>query len=160
MLNANSLWYFWKTTGSSIISLLIYSLLLPSSILLRLISLYNYCLSCIKYLLLSAYFLIMRFSVAPESIIVFFVFPLILILMYSWAVLVEATYPLFGAIPQHFFWLLLLEKFNSFPFSFSENIFSDYTEDYSGEILHSIYTYSGLRMCPLYRIIMMFVYNS
>ena len=91
-----------------------------------------------------------------ELIIVFSAFSLILILIYSWAVLVEAASLLTEAVSQYFFWLLLSEKFSSF-LSSLRDIFFGYIVDYSDKILCIFCAHSGSCSYPLYRIIIVFV---
>ena len=59
----------------------------------KIINLYSYFLSHIGYFYFFIYFLIIKFSVAPESIIANFFFPLILIviLKYTLVVVVSET---------------------------------------------------------------------
>ena len=106
----------------------------------------------------SVYLLVIKFPVASESIIVFLFFLLILIPIYSWAVLIEAASLLAGAILQYFFWLLLLEEFSSF-FVSSEDVSDDCSISYLGGILYIFYIYSESHNCPLYRIVTVFVCN-
>ena len=124
----------------------------------RFINLYSYFLFCIKYFLLSMYFLIIKFSIAPKSIIVFFIFLFILILICSWAILIKVAFLLTETILQYFFWPLLLEKSNCFSIS-PRDIFFNYIVDYLDRIFHIFCVCSGFRNYPLYIIVMIFVYN-
>ena len=115
-------------------------------------------MSYIEYFLFSIYFLIMKFSVAPESIIVLFFFPLILILMCSCVILIKTTFLLTEVIPQYFFWLLPSEKFNSFSVS-SEDISNNCSTSRPDKILYIFYVRSESHNYPLYRIVTVFVCN-
>ena len=140
------------------ISLLIYSWLLLKDILLRFISLYNCYLFCIEYFLFSMYFLIMKFFVAPESIIMLSAFSLILIFIYNWAVLIEAAFLLAEAVPQYFFWLFLSEKSSSFS-GFLKDIFFGCIINCPSRILYIFYACSRSRSYLLCKITIMFICN-
>ena len=139
--------------------LLIYPLSFFSNMLSRFVSLYNYYLSCIGYFLFFVYFLVMKFSVVSELIIVFSVFLLILILIYRCIVLITTASLFVRAVPQYFFWLLLSEEFSSFPVSLVD-IFADCNTDCLDEILCIFCVYSGFYNYPLCRIVIVFVCNS
>ena len=117
-----------------------------------------YFLFLIEYFLSFIYFLIIKFPVVSESIIISFYFSLIIILILKCAIFVK-TVSFTEAILQFFFWLLLSEKFTSFPISFSKNIFFGHTEDCLNKILYVICVHSRFYTCPLYRIIIIFVCN-
>ena len=116
-------------------------------------------MSYIRYLLLSVYFLIMKFSIILELIIVFPIFLSILIFIYSWVVFVKAVSLLTRAVLQYFFWLLLSEESSSFPL-FPKDVSSGWKVDRSDKILYISYVRSGSRNYPLYRIVTMFVCSS
>ena len=119
--------------------------------LLRLINLYNSFLFYIKYFLYSAHFFIIKFSVTLESIIVFLIFLLMLILIYSWVFLVEAASWTTKTVLQYSFWLLLSEESNSFS-AFPEDIFFGCIADYLDKILYIFCVRSGSYRYPLYKI--------
>ena len=82
------------------VSLLIYPLSFFNSVLLRFINLYYY-LFFIECFLLPTYYLIIKFSITPESIITISIFSLILILIYKCATFIDTVILFAGAIPQY-----------------------------------------------------------
>ena len=94
-------------------------LFLSNDVPSRVISLYGCCLSRIKYFYFFAYFLVMKFPVAPELIIAIFFFPLILIAILKYILVAVVS----GAILFSFCWLFLSVKFSFFSI-FYINIYS------------------------------------
>ena len=140
------------------ISLLIYLLLFFQDILLRFINLYNYYLFCIGCFLFSMYSSIMKFSVTLELIMVIFVFPLILILIYNYVVFVDTIVLSAETISQYFFWLLLSEKLSSF-LIFLRDVFFGCTKDHSDKISYIFYDHSGFHIYLLYMTVKVSVCN-
>ena len=132
--------------------------MLLRNILLRFISPYNCYFSYIRYFLFFMYFCIIKFPIAPESIIALSVFSLILIFIYNWTVLIETTSLLAGAVSQYFFWLLLSEKSSSFSDS-PRDVFFDCITDHLGGILCISYIHSGSRSYLSYKTAMVFICN-
>ena len=112
----------------------------------------------IKCFLFSAYLLIIKFSVTLKSIIIILVFPLIIILIFRCALFIIITNLFVKAILKYFFWLLLSEKFSSFP-NFLKDVFFGYIGDYLSKILHIFYNYSRFYTYPLYKIVIIFIYS-
>ena len=125
---------------------------------MRLINLYSHFLSYMRYFLFFVYLLVIKFPVILELIIIFSVFPLILIFMCNWAILVEAAFLLAGAVPQYFFWLLPSGESSSFSI-FSEDIFFGYIWGCLSKISYISYICSEFCSYPLYKITIIFIYS-
>ena len=113
----------------------------------------------VEYFLLFAYFLVIKFSITLESIIVLLFFPLMLIPICNYTILIDAASLLAETVPHYFFWLLLSEESNNFPAS-PRDTSAIHNVSYLDGILRIFCVRSGFRNYPLYRIVTVFVCSS
>ena len=131
----------------------------PRDILSRSINLYNYYLSLTECFLFIIYFLIIKFFVTSESIIMISIFLLIMILIFKYIIFIDTIIPFAEAISQYFFWLLLSEEFSSFLILFPKNLFVEYTEDHLDKNLYIFSDHNRFRTYLLYIIVIIFIYS-